>query len=285
MKLVTFGGAFGTEVGILAGDGVISLHRADPHLPTDMMTVINHWNGLKKRVHEIAETVSPHVAVADVRLRQPILRPGKILAIGKNYADHAKEMGSAPPTKQIWFSKHGTAANGPGDPIDIPKVSAQIDYEAELVVVIGKGGRHIAAEDALDHIFGYCCGNDISVRDWQNMTGQWMLGKSFDTHAPFGPYLSTSDEVADPQSLGIRCLVNGEVRQASNTANMIFPIAAQIAWVSQVMTLEPGDIIFTGTPEGVAMGMKEPRWLEAGDVVRVEIDGLGALENPMRAEP
>jgi 2-keto-4-pentenoate hydratase/2-oxohepta-3-ene-1,7-dioic acid hydratase in catechol pathway len=188
------------------------------------------------------------------------------------------------PETQIWFCKHGTAANGPFDAVELPRVSEQLDYEAELVVVIGKRGRHIAREDALGHVFGYCCGNDFTVRDWQRMTPQWMLGKSFDSHAPFGPWITTADEAGDPQALDIRCLVNGETRQNSNTAKMIFPIAEQIAWVSQAMTLEPGDVLFTGTPEGVAMGMKPPRWLKAGDRVRVEIGGLGAIENQIRAE-
>jgi 2-keto-4-pentenoate hydratase/2-oxohepta-3-ene-1,7-dioic acid hydratase in catechol pathway len=219
-----------------------------------------------------------------VRLHAPIPRPGKIMAIGMNYADHVKEMGREPPQHQVWFAKATTAVNGPYDPIQIPKVSDAVDWEAELVVVIGKRGRHIAKEQARDHIFGYCCGNDVSARDWQNRTPQWILGKSFDTHAPFGPWITTADEVGDPHTLGIRCLVNGETRQNSNTANLVFNVWDQIAHLSQVMTLEPGDLIYTGTPGGVGMGMKLPVFLKPGDRVRVEIDKLGALDALCEAE-
>jgi 2-keto-4-pentenoate hydratase/2-oxohepta-3-ene-1,7-dioic acid hydratase in catechol pathway len=285
VKLATFGSAFATELGLVLGDEIISLTKADTALPREMAVLISQWERFAGKVADIATSDSPRVSLSSVRLRQPILRPGKILALGKNYAEHAKETGSAVPDKQIWFCKQVTAANGPNDPVDVPRVSEQVDYEAELVVVIGKGGRHIAREDALAHVFGYACGNDVSVRDWQKMTAQWMLGKSFDTHAPFGPWITTADEVPDPQALDIKCHVNGEVRQSSNTSQMIFQVADQIALLSQVMTLEPGDVIFTGTPEGVAMGMSTPVWLKAGDRVQVEIKGLGALDNLMRAEP
>lgn len=282
MKLVTFGSAFSSGIGVVDGDALVPLD--DPALPRDMTALITRWDALRGRVAEIAAAGKGRKALTEARLRQPILRPGKLLAIGRNYAEHAKETGSDVPETQIWFCKHGTAANGPFDEVELPRVSEQLDYEAELVAVIGKRGRHIAREDALSHVFGYCCGNDFTVRDWQRMTPQWMLGKSFDSHAPFGPWITTADEAGDPQGLGIRCLVNGDQRQNSNTAKMIFGVAEQIAWVSQVMTLEPGDVIFTGTPEGVAMGMKPPVWLKAGDVVRVEIDRLGAIENTVRAE-
>ena len=285
MKLATFGSVFNTEIGVVRDDRVVPLGRADASLPRDMATLIARWDALKARVADIAETAKESLPLAAVALRQPILRPGKLMALGKNYAEHARETGSAPPDKQIWFCKQATSANGPYDPIDLPKVSEQLDYEAELVVVIGKRAKHVSREDALAHVFGYACGNDVSVRDWQKMTQQWVIGKGFDTHAPFGPWITTADEIGDPQTLGIRCLVNGETRQSSNTANMIFAVADQIALLSQAMTLEPGDIIFTGTPEGVAMGMATPLWLKAGDRVRVEIDGLGALDNPVRPEP
>lgn len=285
MRLVTFGGDFSTGIGVVAGEDVVDLGKADASLPRDMAGLIARWDGLKARIADIAANTKERATLKGLRLRQPILRPGKILAIGRNYAEHAKETGSEVPDKQIWFCKHATAANGPFDPVDLPRVSEQLDYEAELVVVIGRRGRHIAREDALRHVFGYCCGNDLTVRDWQRMTPQWMLGKSFDTHAPFGPWITTADEAGDPQTLDISCLVNGEVRQSSNTAKMIFPIGEQIALLSQAMTLEPGDVIFTGTPEGVAAGMKPPLWLKPGDRVRVEIAGLGAIENAVRAEP
>jgi 2-keto-4-pentenoate hydratase/2-oxohepta-3-ene-1,7-dioic acid hydratase in catechol pathway len=206
------------------------------------------------------------------------------MAIGMNYADHVKEMGREPPTTQVWFAKATTATNGPFDPIQIPKVSEAVDWEAEMVVIIGKRGRHIAKDKAREHIFGYASGNDVSARDWQNRTPQWILGKSFDTHAPFGPWITTPDEVGDPHTLGIRCIVNGETRQNSNTGNLVFNVWDQLAHLSQVMTLEPGDIIYTGTPGGVGMGMKPPVYLKPGDHVRVEIDKLGALDAMCEAE-
>lgn len=285
MKLATYGGAFGTDLGAVLGDRLVPLTRLDPALPRDMTALIARWDALKSRVADLVATARETLPLAALSLRQPILRPGKILALGKNYAAHARETGAEVPDRHIWFCKQPTAANGPYDPVDIPRVSDQVDYEAELVVVIGRRGRHIAPEAALGHVFGYCCGNDVSVRDWQKMTPQWMLGKSFDTHAPFGPWITTADEVPDPQALAIACRVNGETRQSSTTSNMIFPVADQIALLSQAMTLEPGDIVFTGTPEGVAMGMTPPKWLKAGDRVEVEIAGLGALDNTMRPEP
>ena len=164
-------------------------------------------------------------------------------------------------------------------------MSQALDYEAELVAVIGTGGRHITKEAAPVAVFGYCCGNDAAERAWQMRTPQWMLGKSFDTHAPFGPWITTADEVGDPHGLSIRCLVNGEARQNSNTRHLVFNVWDQLAHVSQAMTLEPGDLIFTGTPGGVGMAMNPRRYLKAGDRVRVEIEKLGALDNPVEPEP
>jgi ureidoglycolate lyase len=224
------------------------------------------------------------VPLQDAILLPPVPRPGKILAIGLNYADHIRETGAALPQRQIWFCKQPTAANGPYDPIMLPKVASQVDYEAELVVVIGKGGRNIRKEDAPAHVFGYCAGNDVSARDWQLATSQWMLRKSFDTHAPFGPWITTADAIGDPHSLGVRAFVNGELRQDSDTSNLVFNVWDQIAYVSQVMTLEPGDLIFTGTPGGVGMAMQPPTYLKDGDIVRVEVDRLGALEAGRRDE-
>jgi len=222
--------------------------------------------------------MTPHFALKQVRLKAPVPHPQKILAIGLNYADHIAESGVPKPDRQIWFSKLPNAVNGPYDPIQIPKASTSVDYEAEFVVIIGKRCRHVAKEDAAGVIFGYCAGNDVSVRDWQFHTTQWILGKSFDTHAPFGPWIVTPDEAGDPHALGIRCLVNGALRQNSNTCNLVFNVFDQIALLSEAMTLEPGDVIFTGTPGGVGFAAKPPAFLKAGDVVRVEIDRIGALE-------
>ena len=188
------------------------------------------------------------------------------------------------PTEQVWFCKQPTSVNSPFGGIHKPIVSDQLDYEVELVVVIGNKGRRISAQRAPDHVFGYTIGNDVSVRDWQQKTPQWMLGKSFDTHCPIGPSIVTADEITDPHVLGVRSFVNGELRQNSNTRNLIFNIWQQIAELSQAMTLEPGDLIFTGTPGGVGFGFKPPRPLVVGDTVRCEVDKIGAIENRVVAE-
>jgi ureidoglycolate lyase len=285
MKLARFQTAGAPEeIGVVNGDRLVSLSRAAPSLATGMIELIADWHELEREVRRIAAEPSETIALADVRLLAPIARPGKIMAIGLNYADHIAESGQATPEQQLWFSKAVTSVNGPYDPVQIPKVSPYVDYEAELVAIIGKGERHVTATDAPAAVFGYCVGNDVTERAWQNRTPQWVLGKSFDSHAPFGPWITTRDELADPHALGIRCMVNGEIRQSSNTRNLVFDIWAQIEQLSQAMTLEPGDVIFTGTPGGVGAAMKPMQFLKAGDVVRVEIDGLGAIENRCEAE-
>ncbi len=216
-------------------------------------------------------------------LRAPILDPEKILCVGLNYRDHAAESGAAIPRDPVLFSKYRSALIGPDEAIVLPPVSTKVDYEAELVLVIGKAGRFIPEAQAMDHIIGYTIGHDVSARDWQlEKDGkQWMLGKTFDTFAPIGPHIITRDEVADPMKLGIRLRLNGETMQNSNTAQMIFSPAAVVAYLSQVVTLQPGDLSFTGTPPGVGAARKPPVFLKAGDVCEVEIDGLGILRNPV----
>ena len=230
----------------------------------------------------------PRVPLSEVGLRQPILRPGKILAIGLNYAAHAKESVSfikpTPASVQKWFNKQTTAANGPFDPVHLPIVSEQLDYEAELVVIIGKTGRHVPAARAQELIAGYSCGCDVSVRDWQRASQTMIMGKGFDTHAPFGPFLVTPDEIDDFKALEVRGYVNGELRQSGHARDMVFSVADQIAHLTQAFTLEPGDVIFTGTPAGVGAGFDPPKWLKAGDRVRVEISGLGHIENEIIEE-
>ena len=253
-------------------------------LAAEIIDVLASWVALEGEVRRLAGAAIQTLSLSEVRLLAPIPRPGKIMAIGLNYADHIAETGAQTPAHQIWFSKQVNAVTGPFDPVDIPKVSRFVDYEAELVAVIGKGGRHIARDAAPAAVFGFCVGDDVSERYWQNRTPQWVLGKSFDTHAPFGPWITTSDEVGDPHVLGIRGIVNGETRQSSNTSNLVFSVWDQLAELSQVMTLEPGDVIYTGTPGGVGAAMKPPQPLKAGDKVRIEIDRLGAIENAFAAE-
>ncbi|HKM99819.1 MAG TPA: fumarylacetoacetate hydrolase family protein [Candidatus Binataceae bacterium] len=284
MKLVTYADHGDIKLGAVKADGVIDLRKHLPALPEDMIGLIAAWGDERSKVQELADRTAPDARLADVRLLAPIARPGKVMAIGLNYADHVKETGQKPPAHQIWFTKAVTSINGPFAPIDLPIASKMIDYEAELVVIIGQRCKHVAKERAAEAVFGYCAGNDVSVRDWQMQTTQWVLGKSFDTHAPFGPWIVTSDELGDPHTMGIRCLVNGELRQNSNTRNLIFNVYDQIAHLSRAMTLEPGDVIFTGTPGGVGLAMNPQQWLKDGDTVRVEIDRIGAIEAIMKLE-
>lgn len=284
MKLVRYADKSGNSLGVVKDDGIIELRKHWPALRDDMIALIELWPDIVSALPLLVADIAPDTALADVRLLAPVGRPGKILAIGLNYADHIKETGQQTPPHQIWFTKAVTSINPPFDPVELPMASEQVDYEAELVVIIGKRCKHVAKERAPEVIFGYCAGNDVSVRDWQLRTSQWVLGKSFDTHAPIGPWIVTPDEIGDPHALGIRCFVNGEQRQSSNTRHLIFNVFDQIAHLSSAMTLEPGDVIFTGTPGGVGLAMKPPHWLKAGDKVRVEIDRIGAIEAAMRPE-
>lgn len=280
MKLSSFSAGQTPELGVvISPDQMLSLSRPAPSLATDMLDLIARWPQIQGEVRRLAQEARDTLAMRDLRLLAPITRPGKIMAIGLNYADHIAESQLGTPEHQLWFTKAITAITGPFDPIQIPKVSQAVDYEAELVAVIGKGGRHISKADAALSVFGYCVGNDVTERAWQHRTAQWSLGKSFDTHAPIGPWITTADEIADPHALSIRGLVNGQLRQNSNTGQMVFNLWDQIAHISQAMTLEAGDLIFTGTPGGVGAGFKPPKYLTPGDRVRIEIEGLGAIEN------
>ncbi|MDE2467034.1 MAG: fumarylacetoacetate hydrolase family protein [Alphaproteobacteria bacterium] len=284
MKLASFERDGHAHCALVVEDGLIDLSRAAPDLPATMIGLIEAYPRIADRLRDIARTTRAHLRMQDVHLLAPVPRPSKILAIGLNYADHIAETGREPPKEQVWFAKLVNAVNGPFDPIQLPRVSQKVDYEAELVFIIGKRCRHVRKEDAAQVVFGYCAGNDVSARDWQFKTPQYTLGKSFDTHAPFGPYIVTADEIKDPHNLGIRSFVNGEKRQDSNTRHLIFNIFDQIAQISSVMTLEPGDVIFTGTPGGVGTAMTPPSFLKDGDVVRIEVDDVGALEAVMVAE-
>lgn len=276
MKLATFTAGGAPELGAVTGDRIVPLNRAAPGLPADMIGLIKAWPTIEAEVRRIADAGTGALAHDSVRLLAPIPRPGKIWAIGLNYADHIAESGVETPANQVWFTKAGTAVTGPFDPVQVP--TPFCDYEVEMVAVIGAGGRNISRADAPAAVFGWCVGNDVTERMWQHRTPQWSLGKSFDTHAPFGPWITTADEVADPHALDLRCLVNGETRQNSNTRNLVFDVWAQIEHLSTAMTLEPGDVIFTGTPGGVGAAMDPRRFLKAGDVMRCEIDGLGAIQ-------
>ena len=216
----------------------------------------------------------------EVRLHCPIVRPTKVLAIGLNYMDHIRETQAPVPERPVLFAKFPNTLNGPfGQIVVDPDLTEQADYEVELAVIIGKRARKVSAADALDHVFGYAVGNDVSARDWQFRDPQFDRSKGFDTFCPIGPWITTSDQVTDPQSLAIRSWVNGEARQDSSTKEMVHGVAELIEYLTRGMTLEPGDVILTGTPHGVGFAMKPPRFLAPGDVVRCEIEGLGAIEN------
>ena len=281
MRLATFSHRDAARVGIIIGDGIIDLARQAAALPRDMTELIARWSELQPQLAAL-EHRAPDLPLASVQLHAPVPRPRSIFAIGLNYADHIAESGLQMPVHQTWFSKAVNAVSGPYDTIELPAVSEQLDYECELVLVIGKRCRNVSRQRAREVIFGYCAGNDVSVRDWQLRTGQWMIGKSFDTHAPFGPWITTAEGI-DPHQLDIRCLVNGQERQKSNTRNLVFDCFAQIEYLTRAITLEPGDLLFTGTCGGVAAAHKPPLWLKAGDVVRVEISSLGAIENRVEA--
>lgn len=272
----------GTEAIGLVADGIVSIADHLPQAPRTMPEFIANWDSLRPDIEALAPEC-PRIPLDEVRLLAPVPRPSKLFGIGLNYADHIAESGMERPKDQTWFSMPPTAANGPFDPIALPRVSTQLDYEAELVVVIGKTCRYADRVTAANAIFGFCVGNDVSVRDWQFRTTQFILGKSFDTHAPHGPWIVTKDAI-DPMALDIECFVNGERRQSSNTRHMIFDPVAQVEHLSQVMTLEPGDLLFTGTPDGVGAVRKPPLWLVAGDKVRTTISGIGTIENEVVAD-
>lgn len=285
MKLCTFQIQDGSPaVGLVVGESVIRISDHFNAAPASMIELITAWADWRESLQQLAGSGAMGIALDQVALLAPVPRPGKILGIGLNYADHVEESGMARPADQLWFAMMSTAANGPFAPVDLPKVSEALDYEAELVFIVGQRCRHLTPQTAREAVFGYCVGNDVSVRDWQLRTSQFILGKSFDTHAPLGPWIVTADEIGDPHQLGIRCFVNGEKRQESNTSQLIFDCYQQIEHLSKVMTLEPGDVIFSGTPGGVGAGFKPARWLRNGDRVRVEIDGLSAIENVVRHE-
>ena len=282
MKLATFTHDGSTRIGAVVDDGILDL--ADDDLPSDMLELLQRGDGALDTVRALIAQGGNVISLEDVLLHQPVLRPGKILAIGLNYADHIAETGGDAPKVQLWFNKQSTASNGPFDKVAHPVASNMLDYEGELAVVIGKRCRHVPAERALEVVAGFTVINDVSVRDWQRRSPTFQMGKSFDTHAPMGPWIVTTDEVGDPHNLDIKTWVNGELRQDSNTKHLIFNINQQIEHLTTAFTLEPGDVLATGTSSGVAMAMDPPPWLVPGDKVKIEIEKIGAIENTIAKE-
>ncbi len=284
MKLASFTTADNTSprVGVVVGDEIVDLASCGD-FPVDMKSLLAA--GIDTAAIEAALDAGERLPLANVTLTAPVTNPGKILAIGLNYGDHIEETGSEAPKHQVWFNKQHNCTNGPYEGINLPIASDKLDYEAELCLVIGKRCKHVPRERAHEVIGGYFCGNDVSVRDWQIRVPTFQIGKSFDTHGPMGPWLVTPDEVGDPHDLEIRCLVNGEERQHSNTRHLIFDCYDAIEHLTQAFTLDVGDVLFMGTPSGVGVAMKPPKWLVEGDVVRVEIEKLGHIENVVVPEP
>jgi 2-keto-4-pentenoate hydratase/2-oxohepta-3-ene-1,7-dioic acid hydratase in catechol pathway len=284
MRLARFHHGSTSRLGVVVDDQVNDLATSAPDLPTEPLGFLAAGTESLDTARRATESSPAWLPLADVRLLAPIPRPGKFVAVALNYRDHLEETGMEPPTFPTFFTKQSTCVVGPGDDVEVPRVSDLVDYEGELAVVIGTRCRHVPAADALSVVAGYTIVNDVTVRDWQMKAPTMMIGKSFDTHGPMGPWIVTADELPDPQVLGLRTLVNGEVLQDGNTKDMIFDVAAQIETLSTAMTLEPGDVISTGTPAGVGIVRTPPVLLKPGDVVRIEIEGIGALENPIVAE-
>ena len=283
MRLVTFTHGDTTRVGALNESGdVMDLAAADPSFPATMIGLLSLDGGVERARKALAG--APGIAAADVLIEAPVPRPGKVLAIGLNYRDHAEESGQPIPQRPVVFAKVSTCIVGPGHPVYMPRVSRALDYEAELCFVIGRKARYVKAEDAAEYIAGYTIGNDVSVRDWQFHSPTWMMGKGFDTHGPLGPAIVTPDEF-DPRNAGIRLYVNNDMKQQSNTDQLIFGVAEIVEYLSAGFTLEPGDVVYTGTPAGIGAAKRPPEFLKVGDVMRAEIDGLGVLENTVTEEP
>jgi 2-keto-4-pentenoate hydratase/2-oxohepta-3-ene-1,7-dioic acid hydratase in catechol pathway len=281
MKLATFTHEGRTQVGAVIGDEIADLAGS---VPNTMLALLEDGDRAMAGARSAIATAR-RIPLTKVRLEAPIARPPKILAVGLNYRAHAEECGMPIPTVPVIFNKQSTSASGPFDVVHRPPESKQIDYEGELAVVIGKRCRRVLAADARSVVAGYAVANDVSVRDWQIRVPTMTMGKSWDTHCPFGPWITTTDEVADPHRLDLKTWVNGELRQNANTSDLIFDSDAIIEHLSTAFTLEPGDVIVTGTPSGVGLFMNPQSWLKDGDVVRIEIAGLGTIENRVIDEP
>ena len=299
MILLQFKAEQDWHLGVKTNHGVVdataalndaSLRQSNAPIPSSLAAICAGGSAvcesLEQFVHQLLASDSANRWLLDeatLTYGPCVVNPGKIICIGLNYRRHVEESGMTIPTLPVLFSKFSNTIAAPGEQIVLPSNAVEYDYEAELGVVIGKRAKNISEQDALSYVLGYCNTDDLSSRDLQMRTSQWLLGKTLDQFSPIGPYLVTADEVPDPQMLDIRCWVNGDLRQNSSTADMIFSVAYLVSYISQYMTLEPGDVISTGTPEGVVLGMKEKRWLKHGDEVTIEIAGLGQLTNTMIA--
>jgi len=294
MKLLTFNGPDGLKLGIRGEQGIIDVVEAGNALgvtvPATLADVVAGGDAAVAELRVLEDSVADSASGSSWLLDEmglqhgPVVaNPGKIICVGLNYRRHALETNMPIPESPVLFSKFGNTICGSGANVPLPAVATEYDYEVELGVVIGKSARNVSQDEALSHVLGYCSANDVSVRDLQTRTSQWLLGKTLDNFLPIGPYLVTADEVGDPQSLRLRCWVNDDLRQDSTTGDMIFGVAEIISYISRYFTLEPGDVIVTGTPEGVAMGRADKPWLKPGDEVVVEVERMGQCRNTMIA--
>ncbi|MBL3644435.1 fumarylacetoacetate hydrolase family protein [Bacillus sp. RHFB] len=283
MKIATFSVQSEQHIGLVQDDQIISLTALCPEeFPICMKKFIERSSELRTRAEHLIEQRVNEDAIfklSEVKILPPIAKPDKIICVGLNYFDHCKETGMEPPASPVIFSKYSNAITGHNDAIEIPINSTEVDFEAELAFVIGKEAKHVSEEEAIEYVFGYTIMNDISARDLQFQDGQWSRGKTADTFAPFGPVIVTKDEVGDPHNLAISLELNGEIMQDSNTRNLIFTVPKIISFLSQSMTLMPGDLIATGTPPGVGMGRNPKIWLKNGDRMNVIIEKIGTLSN------
>ncbi len=284
MKLVTFTHNHETRVGAVV-DGYVVDSKNNTKIPATMLEFLNAGGQALETMQQQIDSGNDRIAVVQVKLKAPIPRPGKYLGISLNYVDHIKETGRDKPEFPSFFTKQSTCVIGHGEAIHRPKVSDKLDYEGELAFVIGTRCRRVPVDKAAQVIAGFTIANDVSVRDWQFRSPTFTVGKSFDTHGPLGPWLVTSDEISDPHNLDIKTWIDDDLRQNSNTRQMIFNCYEMIAYLSQAMTLEPGDVISTGTPSGVGVGMTPRGYMLPGQTARVEIKGIGTLVNPVIEEP
>jgi 2-keto-4-pentenoate hydratase/2-oxohepta-3-ene-1,7-dioic acid hydratase in catechol pathway len=287
MKLATFTHRGVTSIGAVVDNGLVDF-AADPRLPTEMVAFLEAGPDALAVARDLVRAAPASIPLDTVRLEAPVLRPRKFLGLGFAYASHIAEvahLGMKPPPHQTWFNKQVTCVNGPYDPIHMPRVSPTLDYEGELAIVIGRRCRHARPEDARSIVAGFTICNDVSVREWQLRASTAMIGKSFDTHGPIGPWICTTDELPNVHSLSIRTWVNGELRQDGNTSGLVYRFGDMLAELSTAFTLEPGDILTTGSPAGVGAARRPPVYLKVGDVCRVEIEGIGYIENRVIEEP
>lgn len=282
MKLATFTYQNQTRIGAVIENQIVD-GLGDASLPSDMITFLEQGDSALQKMQRLISSETHRILLADVKLLAPIPRPRKFLGIGLNYADHIDETGLEKPEYPMFFTKQSSCVIGHGTAIEMPLVSEKVDYEGELAFVIGKRCKNVSVENAHNVIAGFTIVNDVTVRDWQFRTPTWTIGKSFDTHGPMGPWMVTADEIPNPHALSLKTWVDDDLRQNSNTSYMMFNCYEMIAYLSQAMTLEVGDVITTGTPSGVGVKMKPRGYLKAGQVVKIEIEGIGLLVNSVIA--